>query len=153
MQIEELIRDYLPQVKIMQLATSVNDQPWACTIHYYSDDSLNLYWISTVARNHSQHIKQNPKVSATILVHENTPEEKYVIGISIAGTAELIGQKVEEQIGASYVQKLGRDPSLISDIASGVNPHKFYRLKPSKIVLFDSKNFSDNPRQEWDLNN
>jgi uncharacterized protein YhbP (UPF0306 family) len=148
MQAEDLVRQYAEQIKIMQLATSVSDQPWACTVHYYSDKDLNLYWVSTLERKHSQDIAQNPKVATAILVHENTPEEHYVIGISIQGKAELIGEQVPEQIGQSYIQKLGRDDKFLADIASGKNPHKFYRLTPSKIILFDSKNFPDNPRQE-----
>jgi uncharacterized protein YhbP (UPF0306 family) len=151
MQAEEFIRQYLEHVKLMQLATSANDQPWACTVHYYSDKELNLYWISTLEREHSKAIAQNPKVAAAILVHENTADEKYIIGMSIEGKAELIGEQIPLEIGENYVQKIGREPSLLVDIASGKNPHKFYRLKPSKIVLFDTKNFRDNPRQEMVL--
>jgi uncharacterized protein YhbP (UPF0306 family) len=135
----------------MQLATSFNDQPWACTLHYYSDEDLNLYWVSTLARKHSKDIEQNPKVAATIMVHENTSAEPYVIGISIQGTAELIGEQVDPTIGEAYVSKLGRKPNFLSEIASGQNPHKFYRLKPSAIILFDNKNFPEDPRQELKL--
>lgn len=149
---EEVVKQQLPQANIMQLATASNDKPWVCNIHYYSDDALNFYWISTVERRHSQDITHNPQVAATILVHENTPEKNYVIGISLEGTAELIGGQVDKQIGQGYIRKLGKDPSLLPDIASGKNPHKFYRLKPTRIVLFDTKNFPDNPRQEWPLN-
>jgi uncharacterized protein YhbP (UPF0306 family) len=145
------ISNYLNQVRVMQLATSIDDQPWACTVHYFSDEDCNLYWVSTETREHSQNIARNPKVSAAILVHENTPDEPYVIGISIAGKAELIGAYIPDQIGSAYIRKLGRNPSLLTDIANGKDPHKFYRLKPSRIVLFDSKNFPDNPRQEWEL--
>lgn len=148
---EDLVKEYLPMHRVMQLATSAANQPWACNIHYYSDDDLNLYWISTTDRRHSQDIAQNPQVAATILVHEDAPGENYVIGVSIEGKAELIGQNIDEQIAGDYINKLAKDPSLIKDIASGKNPHKFYRLKASKIVLFDSKNFPDNPRQEVTL--
>jgi uncharacterized protein YhbP (UPF0306 family) len=148
MQPEELTRQYLEQAKVMQLATSLSDQSWACTVHYYSDADLNLYWISTKEREHSKHIAQNPNVAAAVLVHLNTPEERYIIGISVQGKAELIGEQLPGDLGQNYIQKTGRDPSLLSDIASGKNPHKFYRLTPSKIVLFDSKYFRDNPRQE-----
>jgi uncharacterized protein YhbP (UPF0306 family) len=149
MQAEDFIRQYLEQIKIMQLATSINDQPWACTVHYYSDKDLNLYWISTLEREHSKAIAQNPKVAAAILVHENTSEERYIQGISIEGEAELIGEQITLDIGKNYVEKIGRPPSLLVDIASGKNPHKFYRLKPSKIILFDTKNFPTDPRQVW----
>lgn len=145
---QELARQYLDQVNIMQLATSVNGQPWACTVHYYTDEDLNFYWVSTLAREHSHHIAQNPQVAAAVLVHENTPEEPYVIGISVAGTAEFIGEEIDEQIGAGYVKKHRKDAGFLSDIASGKNPHKFYRLKPSRIILFDNKNFPEDPRKE-----
>jgi uncharacterized protein YhbP (UPF0306 family) len=151
MSVEALIREYLSTVKVMQLATSTDDQPWACTVHYYSDESLNFYWISTLEREHSRHIAQNPKVAATILVHENTPSENYVIGISVGGTAELIGEYIDEKVGQAYVQKHAKDPNLLADIASGKNPHKFYCLRPSRFVLFDSKSFPGQPRQEWRL--
>lgn len=133
----------------MQLATSANDQPWACTVHYYSDEDLNFYWISTLEREHSKNIAQNPHVSVAILVHEDTPDEQYIIGISLEGTVELIGEHPPEQLGQSYIKKLGRPPTLLTDIATGKNPHKFYRLKPSRFVLFDTKNLSGNPRREW----
>jgi uncharacterized protein YhbP (UPF0306 family) len=144
----ELVRQHLAQAKIMQLATSADDQPWVVTVHFYADDELNLYWISTLARRHSQAIEQNSKVATTILVHENTAEEPYVIGITIEGVAELIGETPDETVGQGYVAKLNKDDNFLADIASGTNPHKFYRLKPTKIVLFDNKNSPDNPRQE-----
>ncbi len=148
---EEVVKQQLPQANIMQLATSADDKPWVCNIHYYSDDALNFYWVSTTERRHSQDIAHNPQAAGTILVHANTPEENYVIGISVEGTAELIGEQLDDKTGQGYIRKLGKDPSLLTDIASGKNPHKFYCLKPTRIVLFDTKNSPDNPRQEWEL--
>jgi uncharacterized protein YhbP (UPF0306 family) len=149
--LKELLQQYLPTVNIMQLATCVDNQPWVCTVHYYSDDSLNLYWISREDRRHSQDIKQNQKVAAAVLVHENTPTENYIIGISIEGIAECIGKDVDEQVGKSYVDKLNKAPNLLPDIKSGKNPHKFYCLKPTKIILFDTIKFPTDPRQEYTL--
>ena len=85
---EELIKQYVPSKNIMQLATSVNDKPWQCTVHYFSDKDLNFYWISTKERRHSQDIEQNSSVSGYVLIHENTAQEKYIIGLSFEGTAE-----------------------------------------------------------------
>jgi uncharacterized protein YhbP (UPF0306 family) len=148
---EELIREYLPMVNVMQLATSVGNQPWLCTVHFYNDDDFNLYWISTPERRHSQEIAHNNKVAAYMLVHENTPEEDYVIGISIEGTAELIGQEVDGVIDKAYAKKQDKDPQLMADIKSGKNPHRFYKFTPTKFVIFDTKNIKGNPRQEWSL--
>lgn len=151
MQPEELIKQYLDQVNIMQLATAVDNQPWACTVHYYADDALNLYWVSTLERKHSQDIAKNPKVAAAIMVHENTLAEPYVMGISTEGTAELIAQNVTDEIAAGYAAKHGKDSDMPA-IAAGKHAHKFYRLKPSRIVLFDNKNFPEDPRKELRLN-
>lgn len=147
--VEDLIRQYINQAKVMQLATTVDNQPWVCHLHFYADEALNLYWISTEVRRHSLEIATNPKVAVTILVHENTEQENYVIGLSITGKAELLGDDIDKKIAESYVKKTARAASLVEDIKSGKNPHKFYRIKPSKIVLFDSKDFPENPRQEW----
>jgi uncharacterized protein YhbP (UPF0306 family) len=151
MSVEEIVRQYLPEVNIMQLATSVNDRPWLCAVHYYTDEQLNFYWISTVDRRHSREIKQNPSVTAYVLVHENTPDENYVIGISVSGTAELIGDNINKEFVEEYRAKLKKDPNALRSMMGGENPLKFYRLKPNKIVLFDNKNFPNNPRQEWNL--
>jgi nitroimidazol reductase NimA-like FMN-containing flavoprotein (pyridoxamine 5'-phosphate oxidase superfamily) len=144
---KELIRSLLPQAKIMQLATSHDDQPWVCTVHYSSDDQLNLYWVSKPDREHSKHIAANPKTAATILIHENTLDEDYVIAVTLEGESELLND-IPEEVGQNYTVKHAKDPNLPADIASGSNPQKFYRLKPAKIVLFDTKDFPESPRQE-----
>lgn len=147
---KELVNQFLPAAKIMQLATSANDEPWVCTVHFYSDDALNLYWISKPDRWHSWQISQNPQVAATILVHENTPDENYVVAVTVAGQAELV-EPIDENVGQAFIKKLNREATLLEDIASGRNPHKFYRLKPERLVLFDTKNFPADPRQEFKL--
>src|SRR6185312_12632726 len=110
---KELIKQYANQKKVMQLATAVDNQPYACNVHFYADDELNFYWISTEARRHSQEIAKNPKVSATVLVHENTSDENYVVGLTIVGEAELLGSEVDDDIGNAFVAKLGHRPALL----------------------------------------
>ena len=144
---QEVTRQYLSQINIMQLATAFNDQPWACTVHFYADENMNIYWLSNKHREHSKQIEKNPNVAAAILVHENTPSEKYVIGISVAGTAELLSEIPEAAI-RGYMNKLSKDPQLIENVKNYVGDEGFYCLVPSRVVLFDSKNFPDKPRQE-----
>ena len=150
MDLEELIREFLPSKNVLQLATSVNNQPWVCNVHYYSDDDLNMYWISTPQRRHSEEIKQNPRVAVVIKVHENTPNENYIIGLSAEGTAELAGRDLG-QINEAYMKKLDKPAQLMADIKDGSNPHEFYKFSPTKFVLFDTKNFPKEPRQEWKI--
>ncbi len=151
MEVKDLVKKYLPTVNIMQLATSKNDQPWACTVHFYSDEDCNLYWLSSENRRHSREVKDNDKVAAAIVVHENTPEENYVIGISVEGVAEFLDSNISDKDWRGVVKKLGHRQELIQEIRDGKNKHKFYRIKPTNIVLFDNKDFPDNPRQEWSV--
>lgn len=149
--LKNLIKQYLPTKKVMQLATVADDQPYAVNVHYYSDENFNFYWRSTLARQHSQEIERNPKVSTTILIHENTPAENHVVGITIVGTVELLGQKIDSAIGDAYISKLNLKPEILTDIATGKDSHRFYKLEPAKIVLFDNKHYPENPRQELNL--
>lgn len=148
---KQLIKQFLKDARVMQLATVKDNKPWVCNVHFYADDNFNLYWISTPVRRHSDEIKDNAHVAAAIKVHEDTPDEKYVIGISVEGTAELLTDDETKNIGKHYIEKFQKAPSLLGDILSGKNPHKFYRLNPTNIVLFDTKNFPDNPRQEYSI--
>ena len=148
MNLRELIKGHLNNVRIMQLATSIADQPWICTLHFYADSNLDFYWISTPERRHSKEIDQNQKCSITVVVHEDTKKEKYIIGITAEGIAKKIGSEEARKIGSEYIDKLGRDPKLLQDILERKNPHVFYRFQPSKIILFDTKNFPKDPKQE-----
>lgn len=151
MDLKELIKGYLKTARVMQLATSVNNHPWACTVHFYSDASLNFYWSSMVDRRHSLEIEQNPKVAIAVKIVEDTPDKKYVIGLSAEGVAKLATKEEIEKIGPLYIEKLDKKQKLLDDMLSGTGPFKFYKMIPSKIVLFDVKNFPHDPRQELDL--
>lgn len=150
--VEEIVRDSLPTLNVLQLATSVDNQPWACNLHFYSDDDLNIYWLSTPDTRHSKEITQNSHVCAVLKVHENTLEEDYVIGISIEGTAEIVEDEHEKKsIARDYQAKLGTSDKFINSVLDGTNPHIFYKLTSKKLALFDNKNFPDEPRQEVNL--
>lgn len=148
---QDLVKRYLPQVNIMQLATIDDGKPYLCTVHYYSDDDLNFYWISRSNRNHSQHIVKDPSVAAYVLVHENTQQENFVIGISIVGTAELFSSQASKSIREAFIKKHNKPSDYLDNVGSENDPEQFYRIKPSKIILFDNQNFPDEPRQEIKL--
>jgi uncharacterized protein YhbP (UPF0306 family) len=146
-----LVKQYVNQIKVMQLATCKDGQPYAVNIHFYADEDLNIYWISLTSRRHSIEIEENSKVCAALKVHENTEEENWVVGISVEGRAELLGQEVPEGAAQGFISKLNKDENLARDIASGENKHRWYVLRPSKIALFDNKTYPENPRVEINL--
>jgi len=152
MEVEELIREYLESAKtrMMQIATSVNDQPWCATVYYAVNEKLELIWISTPDKRHSQEITKNTHV-AGVVVYDQQPPQPAVRGVQFEGTARVLSGDQEAQAAAHYVQQLGREDALLDDIRSGKNKHKVFKVTVSKFVLFDSQNFPENPRQEWQL--
>lgn len=151
MTVQEIIRQSLTDINIMQLATCANEQPWLCTVHFYMDDAFNFYWFSTEQRRHSKELRANPNASVYALIHENKPDENYVIDLSSEGSVEYLGAEINQEIGLAYAQKLGRDPTFLDDVRSGKNLHMMYMFTPKKFVLFDNKHFPEEPRQEWSL--
>src|SRR5665213_3517468 len=96
MDVDKVIREYLPTIIHMSLATSANNKPWVCEVHYVYDDDLNLYWRSTPARRHSLEISQNPNVAGSI-VTQHAPGEK-PRGVYFEGTAEQLADVDENHV-------------------------------------------------------
>ncbi len=40
MKIDELIREYLDAARLMQVVTSKDNQPWACSLYFAFDESF-----------------------------------------------------------------------------------------------------------------
>lgn len=148
MELESLIRSYVDQAHTMQLATSVDDQPWSCSVYYVADERFNLYWASLPTRRHSREIEVNGRVAAAITLE--TAVDKPVVGLSIEGTAALVERPADiKPIAIRYGQRFDRDQQWVRDFSAGRTQHKLYKLVPRSIVLFDEQNFAGDPRQEW----
>lgn len=143
---DELVKRYLSEQHMMQLATMAGDQPWCCTVYFVADDAGNLYWASLPSRRHSQEIVAHNKVAAAIPVKFIKGEK--VVGIQIEGTAQEtpVGEAIRP-VAELYAAKFGRDAAWVDDFTAGHTEHRLYRLTPHAIVLFDEEHFSDSPRQ------
>ena len=147
MDAKELIIKYLDEALVMQVATSVNDRPWCCTVYFAVDNAHHLYWISLPDREHSQDISRNPYVGGAIAL----PAEygKSVRGIQFRGSARQVTDPAEiTSLSVAYADRF-HVPTLAQDIITGKNPHQLYQMKPELYVLFDEVNFPSESRQEW----
>lgn len=133
---------------MMQVATCINNKPWNCTVYFAYDEDFNFYWISKPSTRHSSEIMKNPNV-AGVIAYDQQPPQRAVRGLQFEGIAELLKGAEEEKASKLYIKQLDREESLLEDIRSGKNPHKFYQIKVTKFVLFDRVNFPDNERQVW----
>ncbi|KKR76972.1 MAG: hypothetical protein UU21_C0001G0026 [Candidatus Levybacteria bacterium GW2011_GWA2_40_8] len=148
--LRKLIKEYLQEAKMMQLATSLDNMPWICNVWFAADSDLNIYWFSSTTRKHSKDILKNPNVAAAIVLPQSPKDTPR--GIQLKGTAKVLDdQKDVDKAIAVYkyrifpmetIEKFMKDPEF---------PHKFYKIKPSQIVLFDGVNFPEKWRQELNL--
>lgn len=150
MNLRRLIEDCLKEVKLMQLATSAGDQPWACSIWFAADFDLNIYYFSSITRRHSEEVLKNNKVAGAIVLPQSPNDRPR--GLYFQGVAEVLeNQEDIDKAISVYVDRIFSREKIKEFMESKTHPHSFYRIKPTKFVLFDAVNFPDNPRQEYNL--
>lgn len=148
-QAKQIVKEYIPRQRMMQIATVRGDQPWICTVYFVQDDQLNLYWLSLPERRHSQEIATHNKVAVTVPLKTDKP----VMGLQATGVANAVSDIEEiERVMRVYVQKYGSGKDFYDNFIAGENHHALYRFTPDTIVLFDEVHFKgDEACQEWHL--
>lgn len=142
---KQLIKQYLTDGKLMQLATSKDNIPWICSVYYVVDDKQNIYWLSYPERRHSLDIAANHDVAVTVAVKQDVP----VIGVQAQGVASKVKSPTTvARVMYLYVKKYGVGKSFYKNFTLKTNKHVLYRFTPSKFVLFDEENFGMNNPQE-----
>lgn len=143
MDLQLLTKNYLEQGKLLQLATSVNGQPWVVSV-YFVYVGGNIYWLSFPTRRHSREIEENTKVAATVMIKQDRP----VVGVEMAGEASVVtDQQTVKDVMNVYHDKYGEGDKFYANFLKGTNRHVMYCLTPREIVLFDEVNFPNNGRQ------
>jgi len=135
MDVEKTIREYLPNVIHMSLATCAGNKPWVCEVHFVYDDDLNLYWRSTPDRRHSQELAANPHVAGNIV--EQHAQGQKPRGVYFEGVAEMLtGVTADSPAYKLYAERLARGPEILEDAA---NPegNQFYKITVKDWYVFD----------------
>jgi uncharacterized protein YhbP (UPF0306 family) len=135
--VEKTIRDYLPTIIHMSLATSANNRPWVCEVHFYYDDDLNIYFRSETGRRHSQEIAQNPRVAGNIVSQHGKSDKPR--GIYFEGTAEHL-ENVDENHPAYLmaVRRFEMGPEILEKASRPDGTH-FYKITVSDFYVFDAR--------------
>lgn len=134
----------------MQVATSVDNQPWVCNVWFASDEDLNIYWFSSTTRRHSKEVLKNPKVAGAIVLPQ-TPNDP-PRGLQFQGIAKLLTKQADIEKATTLFEGWIFSKKQIKELMAHKNkPHRYYKIKPTQIVLFDAVNFPDNSRQELNL--
>jgi len=148
--LEKIIREYLDEAKMMQIATINEGQPWCCTVWYVHDEDLNLYWISYKKRRHSKEVAKYSKVAGTIVIPHTEGSGQKVRGLQFEGEAQETSGDSQILGRNLYIAKYSRSEDYHAEVLTDANAEvNWYIIKPAKIVLFDQINYPDSPRQEF----
>jgi uncharacterized protein YhbP (UPF0306 family) len=132
--VEQIVREYLPSVLHISLATAKDGKPWVCEVHTAFDDDLNLYFRSLATRRHSREIAENAHVAGTIVrQHEvgDTP-----LGVYFEGTAKLLAAGAERDKAYEVLRaRLGIGQEQL-DEAARPDGHQFYKISVGKWYVF-----------------
>jgi uncharacterized protein YhbP (UPF0306 family) len=132
--VEKVIRDYLPQIEHMSLGTSSDNKPWVCEVHFAYDENLNLYFRSTTERRHSKEIAANPNVAGNIVFQH--PRGQYPLGVYFEGNAKMLSTDEEREAAyPAFAKVLGRDESILEDAAKP-DGHQFYKITVENWYVF-----------------
>lgn len=145
--VEKVIREYLPNIIHMSLATSKDNKPWVCEVHYAFDEDLNFYFRSTPARRHSQEIALNPFVAGNIITQHVKGEKPR--GVYFEGKAELLTNVDKHNVAyIEYCKRFGSTKAIL-DEAVTAEGHKFYKISVDTFYVFDVRESS--PSQKYTL--
>lgn len=132
--IEKVIREYLPELIHMSLATSKEGKPWVCEVHYAWDDELNLYFRSLASRRHCQEIAENPNVAGNI-VKQHQPSQM-PLGIYFEGTAKRLEPGDEQNKAFACIDgRFQKGPEILEE-ASRPDGNQFYKITVRNWYVF-----------------
>lgn len=134
--IEQIIREYLPQIIHMSLATVSDNKPWVCEVHFSYDDDLNIYFGSSSKTRHAQEILANPYVSGNIVTQHH--KNQAVRCVDFEGQAEMLDAKEAERFAyPAHVARNGASEWLLNEIRKD-GDMRFFRINVSDFYVFDS---------------
>lgn len=143
--IEQVVREYLPDVIHLSLATSKSNKPWVCEVHYAFDEDLNLYFRSLTSRRHSQEIAANPQVAGNV-VRQHQPGEAG-LGVYFEGVAEqLKGVKTDHPAYIALNSRFGAGQKIV-DEAKRADGHQFYKITVNTWYVFGKLEKEPGPKK------
>jgi uncharacterized protein YhbP (UPF0306 family) len=147
MNIEQTIRDYIPNIIHMSLGTSRDNKPWVCEVHFAYDENLNIYFRSRMATRHSQEITDNPHVAGNIVV-QHAPNVA-PMGVYFEGTATHLEAGDEQNKAAECIQQRLEPNYNILEDAQEEDGHHFYKITVNTFYVFGS--LDGKPHQKYEL--
>ena len=127
---------YLREHRVMTLATSGVEGPWAAAV-FYVNEGFDLYFLSAGYTRHGRNIEADERVAAAI--QEDYRDWEGIQGIQLEGTAHrLEGEARLKAIGLyqdKYPFVRGSNPQIQAALAKVA----WYRLRPTRLYFIDNR--------------
>ena len=148
----DILEDYVRSGQLMQVATltSPDTGPGLCSVWYDAHFGPDLVrFISRHDRQHSRAIRADPRVAGAIVAIPLTGLGQVARGVTFTGRAhELPSLGIDQQIGEFCRRWPNAQPAIDpGKLAAGETPSRLYEIRVTEWVLFDEKNFPQQPRQ------
>lgn len=153
----ERLRVFLAAHNTMTVATvGPQGEPQAAAVFYAADEQLNLYFLSSPNSRHSENLRRDARVAAT--VHADGQAWREIRGLQIEGTVQQVEGPLMFALAArTYVARYDFLRGLLGDGGDGpvalrgpVASSRFYVLRPAWMRLIDnSQGFGH--KEEWTL--
>ncbi len=136
-EVDPQIADFLAAHRTASLATvDAAGLPHAANVQYVSDDALNLYWVSSTASEHSQHLADRPGSAITVYAHVDAPDQ--IHGVQMHGTAELLSDAAAVTLVRALYEAtypFAAEPPYRDAVAA----QSFYRFRPTWVRWIDNR--------------
>lgn len=128
---KEHVLTYLETNRLMALASSHNNKPWAVTVFFAYDTELNLYFYSKPDTEHCKQIDSNNQVA--VAIHQNWGEPGLIKGVQLTG---ICTKPTGEEYTTSF-----NVYSRCHNWAHTYPDHVIYKIKPVVLYYLDHKLF------------
>lgn len=113
---------------------SVDGFPWASPVFFAYDDSLNIYWSSAIAAQHSQNIYSNHGRVA-IAIYDSSHQEGAVEGVYFDGCAFELNQDYAQTAFSLLSSRAKKPiPRTAADYL-GDSPRRIYQFQPQQAWI------------------
>ncbi len=138
------LKPYMAGAKLATIATSRANKPYAVTVFFCVDESLNFYFLSKASRRHSKEIVKNPSVSMAIAPDGVTWGGK-VMGFSVEGTCKPLAGKEANEAFKLYEKRFPIASDLEKEFSGkknlGKTAHEMWMIKPKRIKVWDESKY------------
>lgn len=129
-----IAKEVISKVSYTTIASiSADAEPWNTPVLFATDEQYNFFWTSAVETQHSENIRQNPKVF--LVVYDTSVPEGFSHGVYIQANAVELGDSDEIQHAAELVYARKNKTPRTADEFLEDAPRRMYKAVPERVWI------------------